>query len=224
MDAGYLEHRPKQRESGGDAAHDYRVVIDVIESPEQARTSPTKTVSDDDGFTAKGVPIDGQGCPPMDGQGVPTHERAPSITTPVKRSERERAQSGETTGGEIPHFDQAFRSWPTSISDSRPDALEAWERLDVDDRKKAVEEVGRYVNAYKAVGRKHLCSFATYLRERKWTGLPPAPKPAVNAPSEAPAKAVKQQPTSFQRAHPHLYPELFGRSDARETEGAEVRS
>lgn len=172
VDAGYLEHRPKQRSSGADAAHDYRVVIDPPEAPAEADSD------------AEGVPTGGQGCPPMDGQGVPAHERAPMLTTPDKRTERERAGDGGEDGKQETaspdnrkavhrDFEKAFREWPTSISDSRPEAWKAWLELSPEERGTAAAEAGRYVEACRAAGRKHVCSHGVYLREKRWTGLGP---------------------------------------------------
>ncbi|RWE72432.1 MAG: helix-turn-helix domain-containing protein, partial [Mesorhizobium sp.] len=47
VDAGYLEHRVKYRESGGDTAHEYRVVLDVPDDRYGAEIP--HDVDDDDG-------------------------------------------------------------------------------------------------------------------------------------------------------------------------------
>lgn len=78
-------------------------------------------------------------------------------------------------------FEKAFRDWPTSISDSRPEAWKAWLELSPEERGTAAAEAGRYVEACRAAGRKHVCSHGVYLREKRWTGLGPKPdeKPAA---------------------------------------------
>ena len=60
VNAGYLEHRPKERTSGAAAAHDYRVVID----PPEHGSAPLESSAND----AEGVPTGGQGVP-IGGQG-----------------------------------------------------------------------------------------------------------------------------------------------------------
>lgn len=70
-------------------------------------------------------------------------------------------------------FERAFRAWPTSIGDSRPDALKAWMGLSADERGLAASEAERYIAAAKATGRSHTCSHAVYLREKRWEGLAP---------------------------------------------------
>jgi hypothetical protein len=180
--AGYLEHRSKQRESGGDAAHDYRVVID----PPSTAARSTKTKRGGAHLWA-GVPTGGQGCPPMDGQGVPTHERAPMLTTPINEPER---------GAREAEFEKAYRAWPTSPTDSRPDALKAWNDLDDDERREAVDEAARCVASFKAIGRKHVCSFASYLRDKRWLGLPPRPVPVAKV---ARAEELPRKPTRFEQ-------------------------
>lgn len=202
VDAGYLEHRPKLRDSGGDAAHDYRVVIDP---PETARRDHARgetaraaeTIPSADTFVPDrreggahlwaGVPTGEQGCPPMDGQGVPTHERAPRLTTPINDSER---------GAREKEFEKAYRAWPTSPTDSRADALEAWNALTDAERVDAGAEAARCVAVFKSIGRKHVCSFATYLREQRWLGLPPRPVPVERA---ARTDDQPRKPTRFEQ-------------------------
>ena len=197
VETRYVEHRPKWRDSGADAAHDYRVVIDVPEA-DQDRV-PTG---------GQGVPTGGQGCPPKDGQGVPTHERAPRLTTPLNGIERERA-------GEIEKFEKARKAWPSGFADNREEALEAWLTLSPDDQAEASSEIGRFVSTTRAVGRKHFCSFGSYLRERRWEALPDKPKnvASYDISSGAHKQSVRPavaKPTKFQLDHPELYPELFG--------------
>ncbi|TIL93060.1 MAG: helix-turn-helix domain-containing protein [Mesorhizobium sp.] len=184
--AGYLEHRPIVRDSGADTAHEYRVVLDVGEGAHGRA-----------------------GVPTQDGQGVPTHERAPMLTTPDKRI---RESARENTD-----FEMALKAWPTGAHDSRKDALEAWDALSTEDRAEARSEIGRFLVTGKSVGRTHFCTFATYLRERKWKGLPERPK-ASPALATTPRSAAVKRPTKFQLARPELFPEVFGGASA-EPEG-----
>lgn len=182
-EAGYVEHRPVQRASGADSAHDYRVVIDPPEVPE-----PTE-------IDAEGVPTDGQGCPPKDGQGVPTHGRAPMLTTPDKREEREGAreeqQEGQPeTAADDPKaaerdFKRAFAAWPTFVDDSEPKARRAWQTLSPLERASAIDREADYVAAAGKTGRQKLCSFGVYLAERRWEKLGPKER-AAGAPTTVP--------------------------------------
>ena len=214
VEAGYLEHRVIYRDSGADAAHEYRVLLDTRDGADLPHLDAGEISHYEDGaHTWAGVPTGGQGCPPKDGQGVPTHERAPMLTTPVKRKERERARENE-------EFEAARKAWPTGFADSRGDALAAWCELGDEDRRDAATEIDRYISTTKAVGRKFFGTFASYLAERKWLALSERPKPA-RRPIEArePAVPTRSKPTSFQRANPHLYPELFGdAADAAEAQ------
>lgn len=198
VEAGYLEHRPKQRASGADSAHDYRVVIDPPEAPAKAESSAETTPENDAENPSGGVPTGGQGCPPMDGQGVPTHERAPMLTTPVKRSERARASGREDSHPQEAEpgrkerqaaerdFKVAFAAWPTFKVDSEPEARREWARLTRDEQVAALDREAEYVAAWKASGRKTGVAFSTYLAERRWERLGPkreeAPAPEIAAP------------------------------------------
>lgn len=172
IEAGYLEHRPKQRESGADAAHDYRVVIDPPEHVAKAENP------------AEGVPTGGQGCPPMDGQGVPAHERAPMLTTPVKRSEERGARDSDPEEGQP--ADEAPRgedlrslekrvkrlaerlSWPNWANSSTSWTVAQFAGLTEEERKRA-EERG---TAYLAHCGKKALSIGVYFKERKFDDLP----------------------------------------------------
>lgn len=205
VEAGYLEHRSIYRDSGADAAHEYRVLLDTLDGGEIPHQDDGEIGRRKGGaHTWAGVPTGGQGCPPIDGHGVPTHERAPMLTTPVKREEKGRARDDE-------EFEAARKAWPTGFADSREDALTAWRAMDEEDRREALAEIGRYVSTTKAIGRKFFGTFASYLTDRKWQALPERPKP-MSGPAEErePVAPARSKPTSFQRANPHLYPELFG--------------
>ena len=98
------------------------------------------------------------------------------LTTLVKRTERERAREDE-----IGAFEQARRTWPSGFADSREDALREWLTLSVAERAEAIEEIPRFVNTTKSVGRSHFCSLAGYLKDRRWQALPPRPAPSSQA-------------------------------------------
>lgn len=83
-------------------------------------------------------------------------------------------------------FKRGFHGWPTAISDSEPEAFRVWLSLTPEERQAAVDEAPRYVEAAKATGRKLVCSYAVYLREKRWEKLP--------------AKAVIEQSGSAQAA------------------------
>jgi hypothetical protein len=130
------------------------------------------------------------------------------VREPLKEPEREGAGERENK------FEQARRAWPTGFTDSRDDALAAWLVLSLDDQATAAEEIPRFVNTTKSVGRKHFCTFATYLAERRWEALPRRLEPVQRPTSCDAPKPIKSGPTTFQRANPHLYPELFGGKEA----------
>ncbi len=168
VEAGYLEHRAKQRDSGADAAHDYRVVIDPPE--------PTPS--------SRGVPIDGQGCPLKDGQGVPAHERAPRLTTPVKREERgardSEPEDDEPAGVEdgagedrrtlerrIKRLADKLR-WPNWANSSTNWTLTQFAKLTPEERDRAEERAAAYLAH---CGKKAL-SLGVYFAEKKFDDLP----------------------------------------------------
>lgn len=163
-DAGYVEYRTNTRTSGADAAHDYRVVID----PPSANTSEN---------TVQGVPTGGQGCPSIDGHRVPTHERAPMLTTPVKREERDARESE----GEEDHADDSPRAlerrvkrlaeqlrWPGWARSSTAWTVAQFAALDRDERVLAEERGAVYLSH---CGKKAL-SLGVYFKERKFLDLP----------------------------------------------------
>jgi hypothetical protein len=110
-------------------------------------------------------------------------------------------------------FERARRAWPSGFADSRKDAFDAWGMLTPNEQAEAFAEIGRFTDATKAVGRKHFCTLASYLRERRWKALPPRPAALVpgmrNDPPKTPPKPAR--PTAFQQARP----ELFGLHDRR---------
>ena len=97
------------------------------------------------------------------------------VREPVREpEERERASdSAEERKAMERAFERAWQKWPTSIGDSRPQALNAWMTLSPEERNAAIDETERYVAGVKATGRKMLCSHAVFLREKRWENLPP---------------------------------------------------
>ncbi|WP_406871608.1 helix-turn-helix domain-containing protein [Aminobacter sp. P9b] len=97
------------------------------------------------------------------------------LAIPESQIERERGREGqEDHRAVVRAFKRAFIAWPTAISDSEPQALDAWLALSPDERELAAAGAERYVTASKATGRKMVCSFAVYLREHRWEKLPEA--------------------------------------------------
>ena len=177
--AGWIDRERKVRESGADAAHAYRVILDVAD----ALLGPDDLDADLDAEAAApvdnpvdnpvekpqgGVPTSGQGVP-TSGQGVPTHGRAPMLTTPVKREERDGAQART-----VP-VEKFLRKWPTAATDNRANIEREWAGLDDGGRQAAIDGVDRYIAELRKNGRKHTPAGGTYLKNRGWEGLPPAP-------------------------------------------------
>ncbi len=118
------------------------------------------------------------------------HHVTQTVIEPLNKPSVERERASELENKEIRKanekaFKKAFASWPTWLTDSEPGAYRAWMSLSIDDRQLASEEVGRYVEAARSTGRKHICSFAVYLSEKRWKKLPDAAQVAENAPAQA---------------------------------------
>ncbi|MER8491164.1 helix-turn-helix domain-containing protein [Mesorhizobium australicum] len=190
--AGYLQHRAIVRDTGADAAHEYRVVLD--------RPDDVVEISHQDNVEGGAHPW--AGVPTQGGQGVPTHERAPMLTTPVKRK-RESAREDDQ------EFERARCAWPSGFADSRDDALTAWLALSQEDRIEAASEIERFAATNKAIGRKLICGFVAYLREQRWKALPPRPKPAKPAGSAnlLTRPQAEAKPTRFMLSRPDLFPD-----------------
>ncbi|UZD70800.1 helix-turn-helix domain-containing protein [Brucella sp. JSBI001] len=107
-------------------------------------------------------------------------------TTPSERARESDDDGRESRKSVERSFKRGFHGWPTAISDSEPEAFRVWLSLTPEERQAAVDEAPRYVEAAKATGRKLVCSYAVYLRERRWEKLP--------------AKAVVEQSGSAQAA------------------------
>lgn len=93
-------------------------------------------------------------------------------TTPFERERESDQESKENRKAIERAFKKAFHAWPTAVTDSEPDAFRVWITLTAEERLVASEEAVRYVEAAKATGRKHVCSYAVYLREKRWEKLP----------------------------------------------------
>lgn len=105
------------------------------------------------------------------------HGVTQTVIEPLDKPLGERARENEDDGRESRKsversFKRGFHGWPTAISDSEPEAFRVWLSLTPEERQAAVDEAARYVEAAKATGRKLVCSYAVYLRERRWEKLP----------------------------------------------------
>lgn len=105
------------------------------------------------------------------------HGVTQTVIEPLDKPLGERARENEDDGRESRKsversFKRGFHGWPTAISDSEPEAFRVWLSLTPEERQSAVDEAARYVEAAKATGRKLVCSYAVYLRERRWEKLP----------------------------------------------------
>ncbi|MBX3580024.1 MAG: helix-turn-helix domain-containing protein [Rhizobiaceae bacterium] len=114
-------------------------------------------------------------CPKNQGvrvQSVGHAIKAEPVSEPVIEPLRESAREEKA-------FEEARRAWPSGFADSRGEALEAWLALTSQDRADALASIGQFTSTTKAIGRKHFCTLAAYLRERRWEALPPRPRPAA---------------------------------------------
>ncbi|PTE07401.1 helix-turn-helix domain-containing protein [Mesorhizobium helmanticense] len=158
-------------------------------------------------------------APPGTGQTGRTD--APPISQPTGRTHAPprgapmRPDSSEDSSVEreraMDDFDQALKRWP--VVDSPKAAREAWNKLSPDERIEAGSEIERFIAVNRSAGRKLICGFNRYLAEKMWKALPERPKPIQPRPAAStPARPAVKRPTRFQRANPHLYPELFNAS------------
>ena len=184
MKIGVVERRTGDSFDGRDTSYHYRVIFDREVA---AATMNAWEKSDaETGCRSAGTPAD-ISAPPADpesappaGPGSAPYKNDPDLTSPAEQErdaregEREEGENHPASRKAIERaFERAFQAWPTSVSDSRPEAWKAWADLSPDERQQAAEEAGRYEAAVKAGGRKHLCSHAVYLREKRWTRLEP---------------------------------------------------
>ncbi len=183
VEVGAVERFEVISASGRDSAHWYRVIYDsVVESSafnawdeeDRQEFDPNATFEND--TTPAGIPappaVSGSAPPAVSGS-APIN--AYPLTPHAERNERERERDDE--GEENPkaierEFKRFFIGWKTAISDSEPDARRQWHQLTVDERVEASKRSADYQTAATATGRKHLCSAATYLKERRWEKLP----------------------------------------------------
>lgn len=189
--AGYVESRRMVGSNGREEPCEYRVLLDTI-PPEDEAPAPADPPA---GISAP--PADPmEPAPPADPI-EPAPKNVPFRTTPLERKgERECAGAGEEEG-EIEtdaqrnrrierEFKRAFPKWPTYVSDSEPEARKVWWALTDDERAAADDRMPDYLAADKANGRKQVCSFGVYLRQKKWERLPD--KTPASAASMAGAK------------------------------------
>ena len=116
---------------------------------------------------------------------------------PSSERERESEHEGRDNRKAIERsFKKAFHAWPTAVTDSEPDAFRVWNTLTAEERLAASEDAARYVEAAKATGRKVVCSYAVYLREKRWEKLP--------------AKAAKTLSTDAQSAQAAPLGKIWG--------------
>ncbi|WP_165899906.1 helix-turn-helix domain-containing protein [Borborobacter arsenicus] len=189
---GLIQRTRRTRSSGARASDMIVLNLDVMVRDGADRCREIKAGEGDDG---ENLPANSAGrsnrqpdAEPTGNQTHPTgnqcraYKEEPSIEPPTGTSQsarqgaRESAEDGsmeENPKAVERAFERAYRQWPTSIGDSRPEALKAWFALSPDEREEAALEWERYVAACKASGRKLICAYSKYLSEKRWTGLPP---------------------------------------------------
>ena len=118
------------------------------------------------------------------------HHVTQTVIEPSDKPSLERARESEREARENrkaieKSFKRAFHAWPTFVDDSEPKAWKAWLRLSPDDRVKAFEEAGRYIETVKSVGRGKICSYQIYLLEKRWEKLPARAEVSENTPLQA---------------------------------------
>lgn len=98
------------------------------------------------------------------------------VTSPVERARASAGQEGENRKSTERWVKRTMPRWPSYVSDSVPEAVKAAAGLSEPERAEASDRLDDYVAATKATGREKHCSFAVYLREKRWEKLPPRPK------------------------------------------------
>lgn len=176
-DAGYVEWRAETRPSGADSAHSYRVILDVADTPDVA--VPTDGHHADSEGGAHGW---AGGVPTQDGQGVPTHERAPMLTTPLNdKAERDaRERASDPVDEEVPDpifLDRILKAHPQAAHADQDDVHAAWRALNVEERAAAARLIEPWLASKSG---KHPLGVAKYLRQKLWTLLPEAAPPKSN--------------------------------------------
>ena len=92
------------------------------------------------------------------------------VNEPLEPRERECARARS----EKRHHVSAFlKRWPSAAVDSQEAIKREWAALPDDELQPAIDGIEQFCAELKKHKRSHLPSGATYLRERKWKGLPP---------------------------------------------------
>lgn len=158
-------------------AHAYRVRLDRDDLPEEMFTpeEPEYPTVSGDGCPPVGtpeVPADGHpgahvragtGCPDMSGHPIKEPlERNPS--EPERESPREAAKRIAVTA--------FLKRWPSAAVDSREAIEREWELLPDHELQPSIDGIERFLEELKRHKRSHVPAGATYLKERKWHGLP----------------------------------------------------
>lgn len=154
-------------------------------SPEEDRPSPETGHGDEGQAVSRNA---GEPSPENGESRVQNLDSNP-VREPVKEPVRER-ESASAMGGQEEEspvaIERAFKrwypTWPTYVDDSEPKARLAWQRLSPQERLKAAEMTGAYLEAVKGSGRKYICSSQVYLAERRWEKLAELPKPVPAKP------------------------------------------
>lgn len=154
------------------ASHSYRVVLDL--APVIAPKADEDDVGDrggtEDAEPTADVPAPAGTRCPTDRHPVPTHTSAPNERSFDNEGERECARARS----EKRHHVSAFlKRWPSAAVDSQEAIKREWAALPDDELQPAIDGIEQFCAELKKHKRSHLPSGATYLRERKWKGLPP---------------------------------------------------
>lgn len=199
-----IEKRIVSSPDGRDSAHRYRVIYDrdpesfansAWDDEDGEENDPTSEAATDTppaGISAGGA--DSGQAPPADSGPAPINPS--NLTTPLNREERERERDfeGEEDRKAVERdFKKFFIGWKTAISDSEPEARGCWQALTAEERAQALERSAQYQDAALSTGRKHLCSAARYLKEKRWEKLQ-----ALNV--QAQASAAPEAYTAYSRA------------------------
>lgn len=176
--AGWVEKRLRSRNAlAADpnhphAAHAYRVKLDggeiadeaiFIDEDEAPNTSPSP----------EGVPTGGQGGAHPERAGgahvcMGTHVNDDSKDESEQERECARAKNEKRTS--VTAF---LKRWPSAAIDSQEAIKREWANLPDGDLQPAIDGIDRFLAELKKHRRSQCPSGATYLRERKWKGLPP---------------------------------------------------
>lgn len=129
-----------------------------------------KRLADDAYNTANCGNADGETLPQTIPQSAATVTAIARQQEPVKEPiEPERETRAREDSIPVKKFKLA---WPTANTDSHAPIEREWAELSPHDQRAAIDGVDAYLAALARNGRKRIPSGATYLRERKWEGLP----------------------------------------------------